>query len=635
MKFSIFIISFFWISFLCTTNVSAQETYRSHTVAQGETIYSIAKQYHISEAVIYQLNPDARKGISTHSILILPSSSEDAIPSEFKNHRVKRKETLYSISQQYEVSVDEIKKYNKFLYSDDLKKGDRLKIPQFRTPRVVIGVKEPSEAIIPDQMDFLHEVRPKETLFGIARKYGISVNELMEMNPNITEHIAIGTQLKVPGVSVTETATIEEDHYGFYEVQAKEGFFRLKMKLGLSEEEIVALNPYAKEGLKEGMILKIPKKNSTEIIQDVGKVDLSLHIKNLSKKKVMVLLPFQLTSYEADSLEANVNLLQRNRTLRIALDFYSGVLMACEFIKDKGISVDLDVFDTEGSLSALNGILSKNDFTDADAVIGPLLSKNVELAASKLKSKDIPVFSPLSNRNLKLTSNLFQTLPDDDLLAQAMIQYLKDHYSGKNMVLIADKTSTNKEIIKEAIPAIKILSPREAGFLYAGDIQGKLINNQENWVVLESTNPIVISNVIGLLNGIPKSYRIRLFTTAKNDNFEYDDVSNMHLANLQFTFPSVSKSYKFDEKNAFLISYKNQYGIYPNRFAVRGFDVTYDVLLRLASAHSILESVEIERETEYIENKFHYVKKSFSGYTNQSFYILKYNPELQLEIVKQ
>ena len=62
-----------------------------------------------------------------------------------------------------------------------------------------------------------------------------------------------------------------------------------------------------------------------------------------------------------------------------------------------------------------------------------------------------------------------------------------------------------------------------------------------------------MSNVVGILNGMPEHVKVRLFTTDKNDNFEYDDVSNMHLAHLQFTFPSVSKTYDLDEKNAFLV----------------------------------------------------------------------------------
>ena len=166
------------------------------------------------------------------------------------------------------------------------------------------------------------------------------------------------------------------------------------------------------------------------------------------------------------------------------------------------------------------------------------------------------------------------------------------------------------------------------------DIQGKLDKTLENWVILESNNPVLISNVVGILNGMNTDGNVRLLTTNKNDNFEYDDVSNMHLANLNFTFPSVSKSYDFEEKDAFIVSYENKYGVLPNRYAVRGFDLTYDVLLRLAAADTIYDAVDSESETEYVENKFRYDKKLFSGYTNQAFYILKYGEGLKIEVVK-
>jgi hypothetical protein len=108
----------------------------------------------------------------------------------------------------------------------------------------------------------------------------------------------------------------------------------------------------------------------------------------------------------------------------------------------------------------------------------------------------------------------------------------------------------------------------------------------------------------------------------------------MHLANLNFTFPSNRKSYDFKDKNAFLVSYKNKYGVLPNRFAVRGFDVTYDVLLRLAAEGNVYDASDDDYETEYIENKFRYEKKMFSGFRNNALYILKYNKDLLFEVVK-
>jgi len=610
-----------------------QETYKSHTVQKGETVYSIAQKYNVSEESIYRLNPDVRKGLSENSMLIIPASNYELTVVGYEIHRTKKKETLFGIAQQYGLSVDDIKKYNKFLYSRELERGDKLNIPKFEKIQVVEEKSNPTE-IQNESTTQLHEVKPKETLYGIARKYGISINELKTLNPSLEEHLPIGTNLVVPMHSVTDSATIEDERYDFYEVQPKEGFYRLKVKLGLSEEQIITLNPYASAGLKEGMILKIPKEVISTLKLNPNKIDLTKSISNRETKKIAVMLPFQLQNVQLDSLELNQELLQSNRTLRIALDFYSGVLMAAEFAKEKGLSIEISVFDTEGSASKLSHILNANDFSDTDAVIGPLISKNVERAATFFKEKDIPVISPLSNRNIRLTSNLVQTLPDNELLEEAMLTFFMEHGQGKEIVVIADANSTTRAKVLKAMPYAKVLTPREKGFLLVTDIQDKLANETENWVILESTNPLTISNVIGILNGLPETYQIRLFTTDKNDSFDYDDISNVHLAKLQFTFPSVSKSYDSGEKNAFLISYKEAYGVFPNRYAVRGFDVTYDILLRLANAENLFDGLSIEGETEYIESKFRYDKKLFSGYSNQAFYILKYNPELHFDIVK-
>lgn len=611
----------------------SQQNYRSHQVKQGETVYSISKKYGVSEASIYTLNPDARNGINSSSVLIIPSggiSDAGSIQVKFKKHRVKRKETLFSIAQNYNITVDDIKKYNKHLYSKGLKKGEKLQIPIIPKSQSTTEVTPHTET----GETKVHIILAKETKYGIARKYGITIAELETLNPNVPTNFPIGTVLKVPNTSVTASATIEESAFDFYEVQPKEGFYRLKIKLGLTQEEIVTLNPYAMDGLKDGMILKIPKENATTLSESTIRVDLENYIDDRSKKRVAVLLPFQLRN-STDSISGKIEFIKNNRTARIALDFYSGVLMAAEFAKDKGLSIELDIYDTEGNINKTNSILTRNDFSTVDAVIGPLLSKNVEKTAAILKRDNIPVFSPLSNRTIKLTSNLFQTLPSSELLETAMIDYLKENAGTRNVLLISDHTKSNqKEAILAAIPNARTLVPREKGFLYIVDIENKIEKGRENWVILESEDPVIISNVVALLNGMPEEYIIRLFTTDKNDNYDYDDISNLHLANLNFTFPSISKSYDHNEKIAFLVSYKNKYGVLPNRFAVRGFDLTYDVLLRLAARGNVYDASNDDFETEYIENKFRYRKKMFSGYTNIAFYILKYNEDLRFEVVK-
>lgn len=642
VKFIVYISFIFLLCIGCKAT-AVQQSYNNHTVEKDETVFSISQQYGISEAAIYKLNPDAKSGVRTGSVLILPRDLINTRTSEknvtFLTHRVKRKETLFSLSQKYNISQDDIKKYNKDLYSRQLDKGEKIRIPIFsstNTAGASTGKNTENTLSNTSETGNKHTVKPKETVYGIARLYGISVAELKGLNPGLGDDIKIGTELNVPEKKVTTSAEIDDDEFDFYEVQPREGFFRLKVKLGLTEEEIVALNPYAKDGLKDGMVLKIPKVNAAiAASEEVMQVDLADRIVNRKKKRIAVMLPFQLDKADADTTEATEKLILDNRTLQVALDFYSGVLMATEFAKGKGISIELNVYDTKGDDAATRRILSNNNFENTDAVIGPLLRTNVEVVAEGLKRYDVPVFSPLSNREIKMHSNLFQTLPTDDMLKRALFAYLKKNEANKNFLVIADQDrASQRDEILNILPGAITVKLQKGAYLTVSDIANKLNKTKDNWIILESDNPVLVSNVVALLNGMPASYNLRLFTLDKNAAYDYNDVSNVHLAKLGFTYPSVEKSYNHNDKNAFLISYKNEYGVLPNRYAVRGFDVAYDVILRLAVADDVYKSIDSDYVTEYIENKFRYTKKFLSGYQNEAVYLVKYTKDLQFEEVK-
>lgn len=620
--------------FMVSCGSAAQQQYKSHSVQKGETVYSIAKQYNISEETIYNLNPDARNELRVNSVLIIPSSSiisSGTNNNNFREHKVKSKETLYGIAQLYNISVEEIKKLNKELYSRGLKNGERLLIPAASKTIDIIG-SDP-EKILPGTQKYT--VKAKETKFGIARKFGISIAELEDLNPDLDESLKVGATLIVPEKTVIENAEIDEENFQYYEVKPKEGFFRLNAKFGLSEEEIIALNPYAKDGLKDGMILKIPKEGAVISEKDISVINLENRIENKKMKTVALMLPFRLMRSPSDSTSNDHDWLKKDPTLRVALDFYSGALMAAEFAKDKGISVTLNVYDTERSDSKVASIISKSEFKNVDAVIGPLLQKNVEKASDMLKDEKIPIFSPLSNREMAMNDNLFQTLPTDAVLEKTMIRYLKKNSLGKNIIIISDaKKVSQRELIQTAIPAAKTVSPRGRGYIQSSDVIAVATEGMENWVVLETENPVLVSSAVNAVASMIGTYRTRLFTLNKNEAYEWHEVSSTRLAKLNFTFPSVNKNISEDDRDPFLISYKNKYGVIPNRYAIRGFDVTYDVLLRLASENDIYDAVMPEMETVYIENKFRYEKSSPAGYTNEAAYILKYNDELKFEVVE-
>lgn len=640
--------------FFVSSMATAQKEYETHRVQKNQSLSQIATLYGVSQAAIKKRNPEIENELSAGTLLIIPTQSKsiDAQnPPKFKKHKVRRKETLITISKKYNVSIDAIKRYNKQLYARQIKKGERLQIPM-HLKIVDSGVvpyndSKVSGAITLDTSSLSkHIVKAKETRYGIARMYGITVSELEQMNPELGEGLSQNAIINVPSKAILKTA-IAEKGYRFYEVQPKEGFYRLKVKINLTKEQIVALNPYAKDGLQEGMILKIPSDTATAITGQVNKRDLQQTIIDTSQKRIAVLLPFRLNKIISDSLSVKQQQIKKNRLMSLSLDFYSGLLMATEFAKDKGISLQLDVFDTQYNTAIVSDIINSNTFDNFDAVIGPLGQKNIEKAAALLQDINVPLFSPLSNKQIKVSKNVFQSLPSDVMLEDGMLQYIVSGMSDKNVIVITDSTKTAQLAkIMLAIPDARIVSLREEGFLRLEDVENQIDQTKENWVILEATDPILISNVVGVLNGLPVidpdleedqepvDYEIRLFSLDKNAAFDYHDVSNVHLAELNFTFPSVNKSYNYKDKNAFLISYKNKYGVLPNRFAVRGFDLTYDVILRLASSEDIFTASKQEFETQYIENKFSYSKSLLSGYQNNAFYIIKYQENLQFQVLE-
>lgn len=640
--------------FFVSSMATAQKEYETHRVQKNQSLSQIATLYGVSQAAIKKRNPEIENELSAGTLLIIPTQSKsiDAQnPPKFKKHKVRRKETLITISKKYNVSIDAIKRYNKQLYARQIKKGERLQIPMHLkivdSGVVIFNDSIASGTITLDTSSLSkHIVKAKETRYGIARMYGITVSELEQMNPELGEGLSQNAIINVPSKAILKTA-IAEKGYRFYEVQPKEGFYRLKVKTNLTKEQIVALNPYAKDGLQEGMILKIPSDTATAITGQINKRDLQQTIIDTSQKRIAVLLPFRLNKIISDSLSVKQQQIKKNRLMSLSLDFYSGLLMATEFAKDKGISLQLDVFDTQYNTAIVSDIINNNTFDTFDAVLGPLGQKNIEKAAALLQDINVPLFSPLSNKQIKVSKNVFQSLPSDAMLEDGMLEYIVSGMSDKNLIVIADSTKTAQLAkIMLAIPDARIVSLREEGFLRLEDVENQIDQTKENWVILEATDPILISNVVGVLNGLPVidpdleedqepvDYEIRLFSLDKNAAFDYHDVSNVHLAELNFTFPSVNKSYNYKDKNAFLISYKNKYGVLPNRFAVRGFDLTYDVILRLASSEDIFTASKQEFETQYIENKFSYSKSLLSGYQNNAFYIIKYQENLQFQVLE-
>jgi len=230
---------------------------KTHEVLAKETLYGIAKQHNITIEDLYKINPDLEKeGLKKGQIIKIPQTafedlaitkeSEKAIevkksnvskknipkekivvaskadgqidiPTEGIEHKVLPKESFYSISKKYGITLADLQKANTTLETKSLKVGQKIIVPvkedanssllvekgqslaQHRdehTNQIAVLPKAVVEGMKPET-EITHEVLPKETKYGIAKEYGLTIAELEKQNPNIAKKLLVGSVLKI------------------------------------------------------------------------------------------------------------------------------------------------------------------------------------------------------------------------------------------------------------------------------------------------------------------------------------------------------------------------------------------------------------------------------------------------------
>lgn len=184
----------------------SQEKYIKHKVTKGESFFSIAKKYNATVEDIEDINLQFRDNLKPDAILLIPNPKfKKAEVSVATTHIVLPKETLYGISKKYKVSVDAIKKANPSIETEGLQPGATIKIlggtttlEQKADDLPTKPLKTEVETInVSEQDEILHEVLPKETKYGISKKYGISIATLEKLNPEIAKELSVGSKLKI------------------------------------------------------------------------------------------------------------------------------------------------------------------------------------------------------------------------------------------------------------------------------------------------------------------------------------------------------------------------------------------------------------------------------------------------------
>ncbi len=587
-----------------------------HKVKFGETIYSLSKKFKVKRKKILKLNQlKKRSKIKIGQILKIPTNKKDTNTeivktvntSEFIPYEVKAGETKYTLAKRNNISIEKLEEINPKLKSEALKEYDIILLP---------NINKSTE--ITQQ---LYTITKEDSFYNFEHKYGYTKNELIALNPQLSEGLKLGMQIILPSKNSNETI---KETYKIHTVTTQETFYKLKTLYGVSQAELLAINPKLKDGLKEGMQIKIPVKET--IVDENVMLEGNISGKELN---LVMLLPFK-TNVKTNFSDKSKHSIFINKVT----DFYLGSLMALDSLKNKGLSVNIEVFDTKNSKAELDKIIKTLDFSKTDVVIGPLVYSRFKQFSNAVAETDFPVISPISKKDHAtiLNANVVQNTPTKKVIRETMMQFILDNYTNQNLVLIADEgTEIEAELYNvkvflqkhDSINKIEVLRMKK-GQIKQENFEKIIKKDVENWAILVTDTKKSSTTFVALnsLKVFSDKFKVSLFALEKGNNFNFEKEQNYNLNKLNIHFPDVlfidksnSKIIQFNKK------YKNKYGAIPSEFSYRGFDTTYDALVRLANFENITNAFHAGKSNRLC-NIFSYIDNKKDGYLNKGVHIL-------------
>lgn len=246
-----------------------------HRVRRGETLSSIGRRYGVSVAALRDANGMSRKSyLKVGQTLVIPSGGVDVakLPDDepvargaSRTHKVKRGETLGSISRRYGVSVKNLQAWNGMGSSTRLVAGKTLRVSPPGSASASRGKSASPATASSKGGKTTHTVKAGETTSGIARRYGVNLDALLAVN-RLTRRstIKVGQRLVIPGVATaagpapgsSDPAT--RQGATVHVVQKGETLFRIAQRYGTTVERLCEANDLTKDSiLRPGTALSI------------------------------------------------------------------------------------------------------------------------------------------------------------------------------------------------------------------------------------------------------------------------------------------------------------------------------------------------------------------------------------------
>jgi LysM repeat protein/ABC-type branched-subunit amino acid transport system substrate-binding protein len=565
----------------CRSIVGAQEIrvvdgqkYIAHTVLKGQTLYAIGRHYAVPVEAITQANPAAKQGLSLGQVLLIPVKAQ--VKKELKT-----------------------------------------------APAFVEG-------------ELAHTVAKKETLFGIAHKYGVSESDLQARNPELANGLRPGMIVMIPvgkvtSVSAEQVAPPADDRSTPHLVQPGETIYSLSKRYDLTPEEIQAANGGLPEGLKAGTYVRIPAKASAPEpvvtpapARPPGEV-----------ARVALLLPF--------SIAANDSAMARAKEPKgmyavtdAAVQFYAGTRMALDSMERLGMSVDLSVFDVGEDAGTWTPVLKDPAVRNADLCLGPFHRAAIEQLTRNAPTAHVVCPAPQSNKVLLGNPNVSKVLSGRPDQLQQLAHYVATHHAKDNIVLCSTEIPADKELRDQIFRVLQEVLAEQHGKLRdtvlvvrstkrdIADVIAKLSGSQNNVVIAASEDIEYVTALVRKLAGLSKDKRIVLYGLNS-----WTGMETLEAADLEALKTCIPASTWIDHEDPrvqrFVRDYRALYQNEPGEYAFLGFDVSYFYLTALHQFGPDFPTHFAEVVTEPLHMSFKLFKSGVeNGYRNENAVMLQY-----------
>lgn len=576
--------------------------YYIHAVEQGETLYSLAKTYEVSEQVILEQNPAVAAGLKIGQNLKIPMGKAETAPEAGGNKK-------------------------------KLKKN-------YSTHFVVKG----------------------ETLYAIARQYEMPVQTLLEDNPEIDpSHLSLGQQLLIRKKAIGQgseeaigedlsryaeqlSSVTEGDDY--YVVQKGDTFYSLSKRFEITEEELAALNNGLKpHELKAGAMIRIPaKQDAAEPVVETEQAEQATE----EAKPEELVIDFRAVC-NCDPLKVSLLLpmTTNGRASNNYLEFYQGFLIGLDSLKHKhGYSVDLDLYDTKRNVETVQRIVEDDRFRRSQLVVGPVYEEEMQELIAFAEQKQIPVVSPLAHMPHIQSDVLFVMAPDQ-----------KTKYAKAANLLSADKRitliytdSNDKEFEQEVLamlgdhpytkhqykyqhPSIKVAE----GELHPSDLTPLLDNSDDNLFIILSDNEIDVDRVLAALASADTNLRARSLGSPKyvvlgNSRWNrYQNIDRTIFFKNRVIFFSTYHAKRDSQRIvAFDSAYLRAFGSLPTLYAYRGYDAA---MIFVASMYNDIEYDLEDRRYQPLQTIYRFSQEEeHKSHLNSDWMRVNYNSDFTITI---